>query len=218
MVRVQSIGHILTSYKKRLRDLGIQVVIEPQKCTHLAAPSMVRTQKFLIAIAHAPVVLSTDFIDACITSKSKDMPNPSSYVLKDSFNEKKFNLKLKDILLRAKANNKWLLAKTPVYCTETVPNGPQTYQPIIMENGGIFGVFKGKPVLRKIAPEEDFGPAEPVYLVSGLTQAEKGLWPKFTENAVESNMIPRIVTTEWLLHLALSQQNKWSDEFLAVNQ
>jgi hypothetical protein len=188
------------------------------RCTHLAAPAMVRTQKFLVAIAHAPVVLSTDFIDACTATKSKECPDPAKYVLKDTANEKKFGLKLKDILTRAKQNNKRLLAKTLVYSTSAIANGPDTYRPIVHANGGIFNIYQGKPVLKKISPEEDIGPAEPVYLLSGHTHQEKALWEKFETMAKESNMIPRIVTTEWLLDLALTQENNWSEEFLAKNQ
>jgi hypothetical protein len=198
--------------------MGIIAVQDPSKCTHLAAPSLVRTQKFLCAIAHAPVVLSTDFIDACLASKSKDLPDTDDYLLRDTVNEKKFGLKLKDILARAKVNRKWLLHKTPVYFTEAIPNGPQTFKGIIDYNGGIWGIYKGKPVLKKIAPEEDIGPAEPVYLVSGLSPAERQLWPGFIAMAKDSNMLPRVVTTDWLLDVALSQKNKWSEDYLATNQ
>jgi len=171
-----------------------------------------------MAIPYAPVVLSTEFIDACTASKSKECPDPANFLLKDAANEKKLGHKLKDILRRAKINNRRLLPKTLVYSTPNIVNGPETYRPIVVANGGIFNVYQGKPVLKKMSAEEDIGPAEPVYLLTGFTKGEKELWNKFETMARESNSIPRIVTTEWLLDLALTQEDIWDEEFLARNQ
>jgi len=179
---------------------------------------MVRTQKFLCALASAPVILSTDFIEACTTTKQKEMPDLDKFILKDRANEKKFGYKLKDVLLRAKNNQRNLLAGVLVYATKEVPNGPETYKSIVEANGGIFGIYSGRPVIKKTTAEQDIGPAEPVYLITGLQPAEKKLWSKFTDMAEEGNMIPRVVSTEWLLDVSLSQQNKWCDDFLAANQ
>lgn len=204
--------------QKKLREYGINIEANFLKCTHLAAPAMVRTQKFLCALAGAPVIISTDFIEACTGPKQKKMPNPQDFLLKDKVNEKKFGYKLKDILLRAQTNKRKLLAGVLIYCTEKIPSGVDTYRSIVEANGGIFNVYNGKPAIKKITPEQDDGPAEPVYLLTGLTPAEKQLWPKFTKNAKEGNTIPRVVMTEWILDVALSQQNKWSDKFLAAKQ
>lgn len=171
-----------------------------------------------MAIAYAPIVLSTDFIDACVGSKTKELPNISKFLLKDHDNEEKFGTQLKEILKRAKTNGHRLLSRTPVYCTKDITNGPDTYMPIVQANGGIFGVYTGKPVLKKVNPEDDTDIPEPVYLISGLSPKEKSLWEGFTKMAEASNMIPRIVTTEWLLDLALTQEDHWNDEFLAKNQ
>lgn len=197
-----------------MRDFGINIEWSSLKCTHLAAPAIVRTQKFLCALASAPVVLSTDFIEACTTVSKKDKPDPEKFLLNDKANEKKFDCKLKDVLARAKVNKRKLLAGVLVYCTPDVPNGPETYKGIVEANGGFFALFTGKPVIKKTSPEEDTGPAEPVYLLSGTKSSETKLWPKFTANAKDGNTIPRIVTTEWLLEVALSQQNKWNDKYL----
>lgn len=201
-------------FQKKLREFGINIESNVLKCTHLAAPAMVRTQKFLCALASAPVVLSTDFIEACTTASKKDKPDPEMFLLNDKASEKKYSCKLKDVLARAQANKRKLLHGVLVYCTNDVPNGPETYKGIVEANGGFFALFTGKPVIKKTSPEQDIGPAEPVYLISGTKSSEKNLWPKFTTNAKEGNMIPRIVTTEWLLDVALSQQNKWSNGFL----
>lgn len=201
--------------QKKLREARVLVVQDPTTCTHLAAPAMVRTQKFLCALAVGPIIVSTDFIDACI--KKGDIPKVDKFLLKDQENEKKFNLKLADALHRARANKRYLLRRVPIYCTAEIPNGPDTYKSIVEANGGTFYIYRGRPTIKKTAPEEDEGPAEPVYLITGQRPDEKKLWPKFTQMAEDGNMIPRIVSTEWLLDVAMSQQHKWSDKYLAVN-
>jgi hypothetical protein len=173
---------------------------------------MVRTKKFLCALASGPTVISTDFIDACV--KKKALQNVNDFLLKDTTNEKKFKLKLKDAVARAKMNKRFLLRGVPIYCTADVRAGWETYRDIVASNGGTCGLYKGRPVIKKISPEEDDGPAEPVYLISGMTPDEKKLWPKFTEMAKEGNMIPKIVTTDWILDVAMSQQLKPGDAYL----
>lgn len=135
-------------------------------------------------------------------------------LLKDDEHEKKFNVKLKDVVARARANKRSLLRRVPVYSTLAIPNGADTYKAIVEANGGMFKTFTGKPTIKEVDPEDDEGPAEPVYLISGLTPAERSLWPKFTDMARKGNMIPRIVDTEWILDVALSQQHKWSEKYL----
>ncbi|CZR61128.1 related to RTT107-Establishes Silent Chromatin [Phialocephala subalpina] len=199
--------------KKKLRDMGVLVTSDPSKCTHVAAPSMVRTQKFLCALASGPTIVDSNFIDTCV-QKGK-IPDVEEFLLKDKGAEKKFGLKLKDAVSRAKANKRNLLRRVPVYCTADIKNGPETYRSIVQANGGTFGIFTGRPFVKKISPEEDDGPAEPVYLITGQTPKEKQLWGKFAEMAVEGNMIPRVVDSEWLLDVAMSQTHKWNNGYLA---
>ncbi|KAH8598799.1 hypothetical protein B0O99DRAFT_26080 [Bisporella sp. PMI_857] len=205
--------------RRKLRELGILVVQDPTSCTHLAAPSMVRTKKFLCALASGPTIVSAGFIDHCI--EHGEIPHAADYPLGDTTNEKKFKLKLKDALVRAKANRRCLLKGiSAVYCTAEIPNGTDTYRDIVTANGGTFLIFRGRgvPTIKPTKPEEDDGPAEPVYLLSGDRPEEKKIWSKFTEMAEAGNMIPRIVKTEWLLDVAMSQELKWNDVYLATSR
>jgi hypothetical protein len=195
-----------------MRELGVLITQDTLTCTHLAAPNLVRTKKFLCALASGPTVISTDFIDTCV--KRGELPKADNFLLKDDAKEKEFNLKLKDVVARAKANKRSLLRRVPIYCTREIPNGSETYKAIVEANGGTFAIYSGRPTIKKVNPEDDEGPAEPVYLISGMRPDEKKLWPKFVEMAKEGNMIPRIVDTEWLLDVALSQQQKWSERYL----
>ncbi|RDL42012.1 BRCT protein [Venustampulla echinocandica] len=202
--------------KKKLRELGIQIVQDPKKCTHLAAPAMVRTKKFLCALAMGPTIVRSDFIDACI--KTGEVPDAEDFNLKDSDNEKKFKLKLKDVGRRAKANKRSLLKRVPIYCTQDIPNGPETYEDIVKANGGIFAIYNGKPTIKKTNPAEDEIGPEPVYLITGQKPTERKLWPSFAAMARDGNMLPRIVTTDWILDVAMAQQQKWDDSYLAEGQ
>ncbi|KAE8453748.1 hypothetical protein EG329_009259 [Mollisiaceae sp. DMI_Dod_QoI] len=199
--------------KKKLREMGILVTTDPSKCTHVAAPTMVRTQKFLCALASGPTFVVSDFIDSCV--QKGRIPRVEDFLLQDKQNEKKFGLKLKDAVTRAKANKRHLLRRVPIYCTSDIQNGPETYRNIVEANGGTFAIYTGRPFVKKTSPEEDDGPAEPVYLISGYKPSERKLWSKFAEMAKEGNMIPRIVDSEWLLDVAMSQQQKWNEKYLA---
>jgi hypothetical protein len=178
---------------------------------------MVRTQKFLCALSNGPVIVSTDFIDMCL--QQGEIPDIEDFLLKDMVNEKKFGIKLKDVLARARANKRSLLRRIPIYCTAEIANGPDTYKAIVKANGGEFFLYRGKggAMIKPTKPEEDSIGPEPVYLITGLRPEERKLWPKFTEMAENGNMIPRIVHSEWLLDVAMSQQLKWGEGYLAIN-
>jgi hypothetical protein len=188
------------------------VIQEPSHCSHLAAPCIVRTKKFLCALASGPPVLSTEFIDACV--KKKEILDPEEFLLKDITAEKKFKLKLKDVVARAKSNKRQLLKHVPIYCTQHLKNGWDTYRDIIQANGGNLSIFTGRPMVKKINPEDDDGPAEPIYLISGETSEEKKLWLKFSAAAKDGNMIPKIVHSDWILDVAMSQQLMSTDPYI----
>ncbi|KAG9248379.1 hypothetical protein BJ878DRAFT_476536 [Calycina marina] len=202
--------------KKKLRELGVLVVQDPAKCTHLAAPAMVRTKKFLCALATGPTIVNSEFIGYCI--KQREVPDAKKFPLKDTAAERKWNLKLKDVLVRAKANKRSLLRNAPVYCTPELPMN-DTYKEIVESNGGTFLVYRarGGATIKPTRPEEDDGPAEPVYLLSGTRPEERKMWPKFVEMAKAGNMLPRIVKADWLLDTAMSQQHlQWNDKYLST--
>lgn len=154
-------------------------------------------------------------MDTCI--KTGDIPPVQKYILKDHESEKKYGIKLKDVVTRARANKRNLLRHVPIYFTEHIPQ-INTYRAIIEANGGTFAVYKGKPTIRKVSAEEDTGPADPIYLLTGQRPEEKRLWSKFVEMAEAGNMIPRIVDTEWLLDVAMSQQQKWNKKYDVTTQ
>lgn len=106
-------------------------------------------------------------------------------------------------------------------CTESVPGGYQTYADIVEANGGKCLLWKGRTNMTisirggggkaKAAEDEE---KEEIYLISEAKESEVPLWKKFRELADKANMVPRIVSTEWLLFVAMSQyvhyDEKWA--------
>lgn len=49
---------VLNTNLKTLTKLGAKITTRPVECTHLLAPNLVRTEKFLCALAGAPFILT----------------------------------------------------------------------------------------------------------------------------------------------------------------
>ncbi|KAG9254638.1 uncharacterized protein F5Z01DRAFT_83660 [Emericellopsis atlantica] len=201
--------------QRKLRDMGIQIVQENQACDYLAAPHVLRTVKFLTALARGPTVINSAFIEEAL--ETGNLPDPKNFILKDAKYEKEHKVKLDQSVIRAKANKGRLLRGVPVYCTDSISHGPETYQTIAQANGAIWLVYRARSgtTIKPTTAEEDGGaPPDPVYLLSTANPAERQLWPRFREMAKKGNMEPRIVAPQWLLDVAMAQENRFDDQFL----
>ncbi|OAA59491.1 DNA repair protein Rtt107 [Cordyceps fumosorosea ARSEF 2679] len=200
--------------RRKLRDLGIQIVQEGQPCEYLAAPHIVRTVKFLCALARGPEVISSTFIDVAL--ETGKLPPINKYALKDKEAESRYNFTLDKSVGRAKANRGRLLQGVAVYCTEGIKNGPKNYQVIAEANGAIFKIYRARSgtTIKPTTAEQDGGaPPDPVYLLSGASAEEKSMWPRFREMAIKGHMEPRIVAPDWLLDVAMAQQVRYDPKF-----
>lgn len=186
-----------------------------------------RTQKFICALAHAPVVLSTNFIDDCL--QHDQLLNPNDYILHDKEGEKRIGHKLSDALGRARENKGRLLHSATIYCTEPIHGGFDTYKAIVEVNGGkclLYRARAGTSVSARVNRDGDGDDDDDkdktkteshflqyVYLVSGATLEESKLWPRFRQMVEEAGRTPRIVRSEWILNLALSQEAHWKPDY-----
>ncbi|KAL6718018.1 regulator of Ty1 Transposition [Lecanora helva] len=205
--------------RTRLREMGILVVNDYTTCTHLASPKIVRTEKFICALAHSPVIISTNFIEDCLSGNCRQ--DPRNYLLKDSDYEKSTGIKLSDALVRAKKNKGQLLRGYSIYVTEAVHGGFDTYKSIVEVNGGRCLLYRARAGSIRAGLDEDTDGSESnqpqyIYLVSGTTHEEAKLWPKFRQMVAAVGKEPRIVRNDWVLHTALSQQHHWKD-YYALN-
>jgi len=201
-----------------LRNLGIQIVQDSQPCDYLAAPHLARTEKFLKALARGPGVISSKFIED-VLDQGKMLPT-KDYTLKDKQNEAKFGVKLQKAVARARANRGRLLWKVPIYCTENIANGTGCYKAIAEANGAIFKIYRARSgtTIKPTTAEEDGGAdPEPVYLLSSASASERAMWPKFEKMAREGHMEPRVVSSDWLLSVALRQEVDFDEEYLVSN-
>lgn len=185
--------------------MGIQIVQENAPCDYLAAPQILRTIKFLRTLAKGPEVINSSFIDDCLDQGER--PDVEDYKLKDKVKEKQFGINLEKSIVRARQNKGKLLWGVPIYCSTHIKSGSDSYKPIAEANGAIFKTYNGRTSTIKVTrPEEDSQGPEPVYLLTSNSKAERDLWPKFEKMAKDGNMIPRVVSSDWLLKVAMNQQ------------
>lgn len=201
---------------KLLRELGITVISDPAKATHIAVPRIMRTAKFLVAVAYAPEIISTDYIDACL--KKNEALDPKKFKLKDTASEKKMGVSLDVSRERAQENQQRLLHGRQIYCVEKISGGFDTYQAIIEANGGTCVIYRGRhatiPSGRgggEDGTEDD--PQNEVYLLSSDSKEDSRLWTRFTQMAEGSRKRARIVRSDWLLDSAICQEVQPPEEY-----
>jgi len=210
--------------KARLRELGIFVTDNYKKVDLLCAPKVVRTKKFVAAIAAGPTLVSSAFLDSAL--KHSKIPAPEKFPIQQRRDfEQTHGINIDDAIVRAKQNKHRLLKDWTIFCTENVTSGFGTYNEIIMANGGHCQLWKARTTVlhatkRKIdtQPEEvsqnlqeDEG--DVLYLISEPKKSEFKLWESFRELAKKHDMKPRIVKTEWLLYVAMAQVVHWDEDW-----
>ncbi|KAJ5679413.1 hypothetical protein N7462_007657 [Penicillium macrosclerotiorum] len=208
--------------KRHLRELGIMVVQDARRCTHLAAPSILRTPKFVNALAYAPTIVSTDFITSCL--KQDELLDPKDFPLVDKAAESKFKFSLAKSSERAKMNNNMLLRGFRVYCVEDIRGGFEAFKSIVEANGGECLLFRGRLALanhsrREESDEEDSevedaqSSRNEVFLLSSVEPKHARLWPRFRQVAGDVKRTPHIVRVDWLLDMAMSQELRAAEEY-----
>lgn len=183
------------------------VTQDPSRATHMAAPTILRTHKFIAALAHAPAILSIKYVDDSLTSD--ELLDPQKYLLKDTVNEKKFGFTLKQSSERAKKNRNQLLAGRSIYCVEDIHGGFDIMKSIAEVNGGTCQTYRGRPTSlipsHRADTDADPGDDEAI-LISGTSKDDQRLWPRFQQMAEGARKVPRIVRADWLLETAMSQE------------
>ncbi|TFY50748.1 hypothetical protein EVJ58_g10905, partial [Rhodofomes roseus] len=119
---------------KFLKKLGVQMTTKPTECTHLVARNLVRTEKFLCAMAHAPHILNEKWLLASFSVK--ELLPEDKFLLKDPANEGKFGFKLTDALVRARANGGKLFKGLTFYVTPHVPVDSKLLKNVVSACGG----------------------------------------------------------------------------------
>ncbi|KAL2810450.1 BRCT domain-containing protein [Aspergillus granulosus] len=204
--------------KRQLRDLGIMVVQDARRCSHLAAPSVLRTPKFVNALAYGPVIVQIEFIDQCL--KKNELLDPNDFLLNDKDAEKRFGLTLEQSKINAKKNKNKLLQGYHIYCVETIRGGFDAFKSIVDANGGECNLFRGRVSYQTKREEseeesEDEGHSNrnEIYLLSSVATEHQKLWPRFRQLVHNMSKTPRIVRVDWLLDMAMSQELRDAAEY-----
>ncbi|KAG6880099.1 hypothetical protein C0992_006373 [Termitomyces sp. T32_za158] len=119
---------------KVLTRLGVKITVKPSECTHLLAPHLVRTEKFLCALASGPFILTDKW--AIESAAARKLLDERKYLLRDKTNERKFEFVLADALLRAKELRGTLFSKMVFYITPKVPVDIKLLKNVVTACGG----------------------------------------------------------------------------------
>lgn len=189
----------------------------------LCAPKIVRTRKFVAALAAAPTLVATSYLDYVL--KHNKLPPPEKHPLIDREFEKLHGFRIEESLERARQNNRRLLKNWVIFCTDGVNGGWETFRDIIEANGGSCQLYKGRPSVTvshravnavedgEMSQNQEEDEPDVLYLISEPKKDEVPLWKKFRDLAKTHNMVPRIVKTEWLLFVAMAQYVHWDEKW-----
>ncbi|KAF1939524.1 hypothetical protein EJ02DRAFT_408302 [Clathrospora elynae] len=209
--------------KARLRELGLFISDDFKKVDLVCAPHPVRTKKFIAAMACAPTLVSTTYLDYAL--KNNKLPPAEKHLLEARDFEQANNFRLSEALERAKQNKHRLLKGWTIFCTEKVAGGFDTYKDIIEANGGKCSQWRGRTTTvtaskrtlnssdQEVSQNQTADEGDVLYLISDADKKDFNNWTKFRELAKKHDMIPRIVKTEWLLSVAMAQYVHWDPKW-----
>ncbi|RPD54429.1 hypothetical protein L226DRAFT_493972 [Lentinus tigrinus ALCF2SS1-7] len=178
---------------KQLTKMGVKLVTKPSECTHLLVKSVVRTEKFLCAMAVAPHVLGEKW--ARMSAFNRKLLPESQYAVQDEETEKKYNFNLADALKRAKQNAGKLFGGITFYVTPKVPVDSKLLKNVVAANGGQLSTQT--PTVRILAGHDNR------FVIS--CPEDVSIWRPLAQHN-------KIYTQELILTSALRQEIDWDDE------
>jgi len=182
----------------------------------IVAKGVVRTPKFLVGLANAPIVSTLDWLVAM--EKQKQRLPPEQFLLEDSKWEEEQQQRLSDILKRAQENKDrgGLMHDCTIYYTPNVKGGAKSFPQIVQANGGKalpWGERGTKIVGAEEYDEEDEGegnkdvdgPFSKPNLHLVTEDSDKPMWKRFKTQAKEAGFVPHIRRSDWLLSMMVLQ-------------
>jgi hypothetical protein len=128
--------------KARLREMGLFITDDFKRVDLLCAPAVVRTKKFVAAMACGPTLVSSSYLDFAL--KNNRLPPPEKHPLDATDFEREHGFKMTEAIERARQNKQRLLKDWTIFCTPDIAGGISTYRDIIEANGGKCLEWKGK--------------------------------------------------------------------------
>ncbi|KAJ7178477.1 hypothetical protein C8R43DRAFT_1117863 [Mycena crocata] len=184
---------------KVLSKLGVKTTTQVSECTHLIAPSLVRTEKLLCALAAGAFILSDKWAIESVAA-NKLLPE-KDYILRDKTNERKWDFTLVEAMARAKEVNGKLFEKKTFYLTPRVPVDVKLLKNVVTSQGGKLSTQTPTVRILNSAPGR--------YVISCLEDI--AVWRPLTKDNV-------IYSQELLLTAALTQEIDWDNPAFRVPQ
>ncbi|KAF5370725.1 hypothetical protein D9758_001947 [Tetrapyrgos nigripes] len=182
-----------------LKSMGVKMTTKWSECTHLVVPQLVRTEKFLCALARSPYILTIKWVHDSISAGK--LLSEDRYFLKDEVNEKKHGFRLVDSLARAKQNKGALFKDKRFYITGKVDVDYGLLKHVVEANGG--QVSNQQPTLRILDNDSDNR-----FVISCPKDAS--IWRPLAEKYT-------IYTSELILTAALKHEIEWDNDAFRVS-
>ncbi|GLB37897.1 putative regulator of Ty1 transposition protein 107 BRCT domain containing protein [Lyophyllum shimeji] len=182
---------------KALTKLGVKLTTRSAECTHLLAPHLVRTEKFLCALANSSFILTEKW--ATDSAAARKLLDEGDYLLHDKANERRLDVVLADALARAKKLQGTLFAKTVFYVTPKVSIDIKLLKNVVTACGG--QVSTQQPTLRIL----NANPGR--YIIS--CPEDVSIWRPIAHTHP-------VYTHELILTSALKQEVDWENESYRV--
>lgn len=192
-----------SSNERTLAKLGITLVSDPIKATHVIAPRVCKTQNFLVSLANGPVLLDRAYLDAClIPAHRKAAPGVDEYLLQDPASEASIlHCTLAELQERARKYKGTLLSG---YTFNVAPNirGKFEVINIIVKAHGAHSC-----VLIKSAAKAQFSePSDDGKVILLAAPEQQSLITSFKHHFAATEYTPYCFTAEWLLVSILRMQ------------
>ncbi|KAF8877711.1 hypothetical protein BD779DRAFT_1677212 [Infundibulicybe gibba] len=182
---------------KALGKLGVRMTMRPSECTHLIVPHLVRTEKFLCALAVVPHILTEQW--ALKSAAAKKLLPEDGFVLKDKVNEKKYDFSLAESLERAKQLGGKLFDKQTFYITPRVPIETKLLKNVVTACGGQITTQTPSARILSASPNR--------HIISCADDV--AIWRPIAQ-------IHPVYSHELLLTAALKQEIEWDNEKFKV--
>lgn len=190
----------------KLKKFGIEVTQDPVKANIVAAPRVVRTPKFLCALAYNVQFVTLEwFLDSM---EQKTVVDPSAYTLIDPVAERDYEFSFKKSKKLAKTNQQQLLAGVDLcWMPETKENRPGL-EDVAKANGAALTLFTAGPSGKgRLSGKSKEAGTEMILLTSNASDPKQhSLCKLFTAFAASRQRKARIIDPDWLTRTALCQK------------
>ena len=215
-------------YLQNMKRLGVEFTTKASECTHLVARSIVRTEKFLSAMAVGPIILTEKWIHTCVSTKhllstllscvvnlnAEYVIEEEDYILKDPTNEEKYDFVLDEALERARSHKGKLFAGITFLITRKVPVEATLLKNVVTAGGGQVRVICSfnmlalshhafSQVVLNATPTPRIRQSVNKYVIS--CAADVSIWRPLAHQGVP------IYSQELILNSALRQELDWDN-------